>query len=524
MKRRLLFIFHLLLAFSINNYGQADINISNLLSFDGEPSIAINPANSNNIIAGWMRLRLDGKIWIATTASFDGGLSWSAINFLPHDTVVNGSADVSIVFHNSGVAYLSYINLRLSPDTAGAVFLTKSTDGGLTWNAPNKIIDFTDKPDLPIDRPWISVDNSGGVNDGTVYFTSMSIYFYTGQHHIYLRSTTNGGNTWSAIKQVDDSLFSPGVMTVSYAPISVGADGKVYITYMSYDTSISPFVRQYIATTTDKGNTFQRYIAGNVFPAYSKLPAYTVSADPVNNGSVILNWCDTRYGDLDVLLSKSTDGGQTWSTPVRINDDAVSNGIIQDQVWSAFSATGKLAVAWRDRRMNDTTSASPFDIYASVSLDGGNSFQPNYRLSSASSPYQFLSCCNSFIGLALTDSFVVANWGDNRNADWEIYFNRTTITATEIKENSFDSNFNLQVFPNPANSETIIQFTLPRSQFIELKIMNVSGEEIKSLIKKDLIKGNHSATLDTKHFSAGIYYVILMQERNVMATKTIVIK
>lgn len=112
---------------------QINFNLSNLVSFDGEPNIAVNPANQNNIIAGWMRLRLDGKIWIATKTSFDKGQTWSAIHFMPHDTIINSSADVSIAFHHSGIAYLSWINYRQIPDTAGAVFVSKSSDGGLTW-------------------------------------------------------------------------------------------------------------------------------------------------------------------------------------------------------------------------------------------------------------------------------------------------------------------------------------------------------------------------------------------------------
>lgn len=522
--KKLAFVFYFLLAVSAKNFGQSDINLSNLPSFDGEPSIAINPINSNNIIAGWMRLKLDGKIWIATKASFDGGLSWSVVNYLPHDTVINGSADVSIIFHRTGIAYLSYINFRTTPDTAGAIYVVKSNDGGLTWGTPNKVIDVTDSPDLPIDRPWIAIDNSGGVNDGNIYVTCMSAYWYTGQHHIYLRSSADSGASWSNIKQVDDSLFSVGSIKVSYAPISVGADGKLYIIYLSYNTVVSPYVRLYAAIATDAGNTFQRFVVGNIFPAYSKLPFYTISADPINNGHVIVSWCDNRFGDLDVLLSKSTDGGQSWTAPVRINDDAVNNGIDQDQVWSAFSATGELAIAWRDRRLNDTSSTSPFDIYASVSLDGGNSFQPNYRLSSVSSPYSPLTCCNSFIGLALTDSIMIANWGDYRNTtDWDIYFNRSNIT-TGIKKSSFDNDFNLQIFPNPTNSEIIIQFTLPQSQFIKLKLFDTKGQEIKSLINENLINGNHSTTFDTKSLNPGIYHIILMQESTALAKKMIVIK
>lgn len=523
MKKTISAIFFLF-AVAANNLGQTDMNISNLVSFDGEPTIAINPTNSNNIIAGWMRLRLDGKFWIATRASFDGGTTWSPINFLPHDTAIYQSADVTIQFHRTGIAYLSYVDWDAftTPDTAGAVFISKSTDGGLSWSTPNKIIDYTEIPGFPFDRPWLSIDNSGGPNDGTIYFTCMNLYSYTGQHHIYFRSSADSGTTWSNIKQVDDSLFSPGVITVSYAPISVGADGKVYITYMSYDASISPFVRLYIATTTDTGNTFQRFVVDNVFPAYQKLPFYTIAADPVNSGHVIVSWCDTRYGDLDVLLSKSTDGGQIWTIPVRINDDPVNNKIVQDQVWSAFSPTGELALAWRDRRMGDTSSLSPFDIYAAVSLDGGNSFNSNIRLSSTSSLNQSLPCCNSFIGLGLTDSILIADWGGYQGDTlliWDIYVNKISI-LTAIETETFDVDFALQVFPNPANSEIIIQCSFPQRQITGIKIYNVFGKEVETKI----IRNSNGFIIRSSNLVAGIYFLKIITNNLLITKKLQIIK
>lgn len=90
----------------IHNSQAQNANLSNLAGFDGEPSIAVNPMNHENIVAGWMRLRLDGKIWIAVRASFDGGTTWSPIQFLPHVNPDYGSADVSITFHRTGIAYL----------------------------------------------------------------------------------------------------------------------------------------------------------------------------------------------------------------------------------------------------------------------------------------------------------------------------------------------------------------------------------------------------------------------------------
>lgn len=511
MKSKLLFIIMLCLILPEIISAQTNYNLSNLSLSDGEPYIAVNPANQNNIIAGWMRLRLDGKIWIATRASFDKGQTWSTINFMPHDTVLNNSADVIIAFNNSGIAYLSYVDYRTSPDSAGGVFLSKSIDGGLTWSAPTKVFDKNETPDMPIDRPWIAVDNSGGANDGTIFVTSMSAYFYTGQHHIYLRTSADGGVTWSAIKQVDDSLSSVGSFKVSYAPVSFGRDGKVYIAYMAY---VSLFVKKfYIATTTDAGNTFQKYDFGSVYPAFAKLPAYVISADPVNNGHVILSWCDTRFGDLDVLLSKSTDSGQTWSIPIRINDDTINNGVVQDQVWANFSPSGKLAIAWRDRRLNGVGLNVPFDIYATLSTDAANTFSPNYRVTNVSSPYFASPCCNSFIGVATADSSIYMNWGDYRSGtDWDVYFNKTDFTTliTSINNISPTIQSSIVIFPNPANNSMQVSFSFPLSKInFEIIIFNSVGQIMKTIPISINQSGMYFKQIDISNFTDGVYYLFI---------------
>jgi predicted heme/steroid binding protein len=324
--------------------GQTNLNLSNLLSFDGEPYIAVNPANQNNVVAGWMRVRADGKIWIATKASFDKGQTWSAISFMPHDTLVNGSADVSIAFHNSGIAYISWINFRQSPDTSGAVFVAKSTDGGLTWGTAHKVIGSQDLSDSPFDRPWVAVDNSGGVNDGTLYVTSMTAYWNGGQHHIYLRTSDDEGNTWSSIKQVDTTGFSTGQLTASYGGLGIGKDGKAYIAFLSYDLSVSPYVRYYSVTTNNKGVTFQRNLIGNatISGGSDFTKAWSINANPTINGHAILSWVDKRNGDYDILVSQTLDGGTSWSAPKRVNDDAMNNGIEQDMVWASFSRIWKI--------------------------------------------------------------------------------------------------------------------------------------------------------------------------------------
>ncbi|MCC6818733.1 MAG: exo-alpha-sialidase, partial [Bacteroidia bacterium] len=450
MKQKLLNIIVLLIVSHVDSIAQTNYNLSNLLSFDGEPYIAVNPANQNNIIAAWMRLRADGKIWIATKASFDKGQSWSAINFMPHDSVINGSADVSIAFHHSGTAYLTWINFRTNPDTAGAVFISKSIDGGLTWGTPNKVIDDKDKPDNPFDRPWVAVDNSGGINDGAVYVTSMTAYWRTGQHHIYLRTSSDGGLTWGMVKQVDTAGFSVGVLTACYGGISIGKDGNAYIAYLSYDVSVSPFVRYFCATTNNLGITFQRNLVGNasISGGSSFTRAWSVAANPAINGNAVLTWVDNRNGDYDILISKTINGGLTWTSPTRVNDDSLSNGIEQDMVWANFSPSGKLAIAWRDRRLNGIGSTVPFDLFAAYAIDSVNTLSSNFRITSVSSPYFAVPQGNSFIGCAISDSSIYFNWGDYRNSpDWDIFFNKSDLANLSSVNEIATSSKSINIFP-----------------------------------------------------------------------------
>ena len=515
MKQKLLHIILLLFVTHGITSAQTNSNLSNLLSFDGEPYIAVNPANQNNIIAGWMRLRADGKIWIATKASFDKGQTWSAINFMPHDTTINGSADVSIAFHNSGVAYLSWINFRQTPDTAGAVFVSKSTDGGLTWGTPNKVIGSSDLPDNPFDRPWVAVDNSGGANDGTVFVTSMTAYWVVGQHHIYLRTSTDGGLTWSTIKQIDTTTYSVGSLTSSYGGISIGKDGRAYIAFISYDVSASPFIRYYSITTTNLGVTFQRNVIGTAFISGGSgfTRAWSIDANPTLNGNAVLTWVDNRNGDYDILLSKTTNGGLSWSAPIRVNDDAINNGIDQDMVWADFSPSGKLAVAWRDRRLNGIGSTVPFDIYCAISSDSANSFSSNYRATSVSNPYFLVPQGNSFIGCAMSDSSVYLNWGDYRNSpDWDIYFNKTDISSliTAVNNSSPNNQSTIELFPNPADNSIWVSFGLPSNvSHAEIIIFNSLGQAMKKSNISITQSEKYTQQIDISDLSAGIYYLFI---------------
>jgi hypothetical protein len=67
-----------------------------------------------------------------------------------------------------------------------------------------------------------------------------------------------------------------------------------------------------------------------------------------------------------------------------------------------------------------------------------------------------------------------------------------------------------QNYPNPFNPSTKIEFTLPKSEHTTLKVFNILGKEVSTLVSKKLNQGNHTYTFDGKNLASGIYYYQLV--------------
>ncbi|TFH46763.1 MAG: T9SS C-terminal target domain-containing protein [ANME-2 cluster archaeon] len=67
-----------------------------------------------------------------------------------------------------------------------------------------------------------------------------------------------------------------------------------------------------------------------------------------------------------------------------------------------------------------------------------------------------------------------------------------------------------QNYPNPFNPSTTIGFTLPKSEFVELKVFNILGEKVATLVSNKLNQGNHTYTFDGKNIASGVYYYQLV--------------
>jgi hypothetical protein len=81
-----------------------------------------------------------------------------------------------------------------------------------------------------------------------------------------------------------------------------------------------------------------------------------------------------------------------------------------------------------------------------------------------------------------------------------------------------------QNYPNPFNPSTTIEFTLPKTEYVELKVYNLLGKEVSTLVSIKLIKGNHTYTFDGDNLASGVYYYKIEAGNFVQTRKMIYLK
>ncbi|MFQ5710046.1 MAG: hypothetical protein ACE5HO_21535, partial [bacterium] len=135
------------------------------------------------------------------------------------------------------------------------------------------------------------------------------------------------------------------------------------------------------------------------------------------NGSIYLVWADKRNGDPDILLSKSTNGGTTWSSPIRVNDDVIGNGKDQWFPWITVSPYGLINIVFCDSRNDPNNQLT--EVWVAQSSDGGQTFA-NFKASDvAFTPYPIPGYrpgyMGDYIGITSKAGKAYACWMDNRN-------------------------------------------------------------------------------------------------------------
>jgi hypothetical protein len=519
MIKKLLSIF---VFFAVSQIGNAQIintNLSNGIFFNGEPYLAINPTNNQNLVSAWMSMTFSSgqyHIAIKTRASFDGGASWSTANLLPHFGAGFGSADPSMAFDKNGLLYISYIDYTQAPDSGG-IYVARSNNGGLNWDTPTKAFDMYDVPNKrPIDRPWLIVDKSNTINSGTIYITAKPAPWIAPPNRNYFKVSNDSGYTWTSIASIDGGTHLVGNLIAQpmAAPTST-SNGSFCAAYPSYVASQNTFPAYYFAKSSNKGQKFSysTIFAGLITPIDSNFKSgYRLAASPIDSNKLVFLIPRAVNGDVDIMSVHSNDGGQTWSNNIRVNDDPPSNGKAQDMVWGAFNEQGNLVVTWRDRRNSIANGFwnAGYDFYYATSIDNGQTFSKNQKLTSQFVAFDtvLIQSGNDMMGCVYCGDTLYTVWGDTRTGKMNIFFSKTIAsTNTNVGITLLTGEQpKWTIFPNPANDYLNVIIS---NEMIgkEVFVYDASGKKIVTQTITD-----NSIKINTQPFLKGVYFLKIENE------------
>jgi hypothetical protein len=410
-----------------------------------EPSITANPRDPTRLAAGSNDYRAfapafsDGHpgVYFST----DGGGSWSDAGggpvpgILPAPTgYVWGSRDVSGQLAGgdpslaSGLdsdVYYGFIAFNSVSCSDGGVYVSKSTDAAATWTTPVRVRANSDTEFQ--DKSYVTVDtNPSSPYSGRVYvswtrFQTLSCGGALTATPIAL-SYSSSGASWSSPRTVSatGSICNQGSVP------AVGIDGDVYVAWWNCDTTPQ---RILVAKSTNGGLFFSSPVqVAQVATIPSPLPPTAfrtnsfpaIATHPTNPNLLYVVWPSDPAGtdDADIFFSRSTDGGATWSAPLRVNDDATASD--QFFPWISVGPDGRINVVFGDRR--DDPGDALYHTYYAGSSDGGASFEANVRVSDVASDPGI-----NFDGTFIGDYFNVASasvhpaWTDTRGGDQNIF-------------------------------------------------------------------------------------------------------
>jgi len=371
-----------------------------------EMTIYINPLNPNNFIGG---ANLDWYYY-----SFDKGATWEQAK-MPGPVIYG---DPVVHFDMLGNAYYTH----LGPFGNTGIFIARSSDGGKTWSSSKKI--YGNSGSVPfMDKEWITSDRSETPYKNNLYVSWTQFDKYGSSDpkdfsRILFSRSTDAGETFSTPITISTRLGNSkdGDSTVEGAVPCVSPEGNVYVSWSGPEGIV-------FTKSTDGGLSFapEKFVVNQVSGwAYEVPGIYRANGLPftdcdisnsASRGTIYINYSDSTYGDHDVFIVKSTDEGETWSAPIRINNDSIGNG--KEQFMSHFTidpVTGAISVLFYDRRnypKDDKNHRT--DVYMTRSTDGGETFI-NTKISDEPFMPEPETFFGDYIGINSYNNLVTALW------------------------------------------------------------------------------------------------------------------
>jgi len=469
-----------------------------------EPSIAIDQTNPTRIAIGWRQFNTVNNNFRQAGYAYttDGGHSWRFPGVIQpgvfrSDPVLDSDLDGNF-----------YYNSLTSDGSTFHCDVFKSSNGGATWG--------TGTVAQGGDKQWMTIDKTGGQGNGNIYAFWTSSYSFC-PPGFFTRSTNRGASYESCIVIPGDPFWGTLAVGPGGELYVCGAGDSAFVVAKSTTARDSSRVVSWDTTTVVRLDGDIVAFAGPNSPNPSGLLGQAWVAVDRSNGPTRGNvyvLCSVRRNSnadpLDVMFVRSTNGGRTWSAPVRVNDDASTTA------WQWFGTmsvvpTGRIDVVWLDTRDNPGSVNS--SLYYSFSTNAGVTWSPNARLSQSFNPHLGWPQQNKmgdYFHMVSDSAGAHLAWAATFGGEQNVYYGHISYPLTGVEEQSpeaIPTSFSLsQNYPNPFNPSTTIEFALPHSSFVSLNVFTVLGEKVATLVADRLNAGTHAVHWNATGLPSGVYF------------------
>lgn len=400
--------------------------------------------------------------------------------------------------------------------------LFRSTDLGATWQQ------ITSNAGGGFDRRGLAVNNNvlylGG--DGAVFISTDNGNFWNNYH-----ANVFGAARISAYAFIDSFVFA-GHMNLGYG-IRRSTDGGHF--WIAKNEGLPPGASRNIHRLAKIGSTLFAATAAGIYFTSDYGESWNTTAFPVQYVSELHAHGSTLFAFSQYLLSRSIDMGQTWTT--------ITNGIDPWDWVDVTSSGDRLILAGNGIRTSiddgvswtDITGNLPLVQFYSVAAAGdtiyaATAYSCSYSVNLGQSwttipPTGFPPLLPSFRNILVHGGYIYAGMGESGNLGgaWRIPVPGTT--SVELIDNEIPNKFTLmQNYPNPFNPSTNIEFMIPQTGLVVLKIYTLLGSEVSTLTNEVMSPGTYKVNWDASGLSSGIYFSRLVFEGSQIVKQMLLLK
>ena len=449
--------------------------------------------------------------------TIDGGINWIEVP-------LKNANSLRFNFFNSNIGFAFGI--------WGDIL--KTTNSGETWDylvegmgadfSPSEISFINDDLGWIIGGPKIFKTVNGGTNWNKIYnpfsgvhyqdifFLNEQVGWIGGSSNVLLKST-NSGEDWNVVR--DSIYFGTGLRKVhffdenngsfilsagNYSHGGITSNGGISIDTVYNRTGVR--INDFFFLNQDKGwavgdSVWLLTNGGANWTGLYDVPSESPTPTKIKFFNDSTGYFVTKGGGQYIRLFKTTNGGFSWNYK-SLRPDSIFNVLdISYLNENTFVILGQ--------------NSNYYQVF--LSTDAGEAY---------SKIFESRAFVNANMIYALTEQsgFIVTDKGLIRYSDG------ITSVAFDYTRNEFSpSEFHLnQNYPNPFNPYTTIKFSLPENSLVTLKVYNIVGEEVATLINGERDAGWYEQSFDASSLSSGIYIYRLSAGLKVFSKKMMLIK